>query len=120
MTNVNSRPILGLKSCIEFNLINRNNLIKLDGLKSDKQKFIERNRDVFTGICRFPDKSSIELKLGTVPCNHPPRRVPISLRAKLKETLEAMEKRSVITKKDTPSEWSHNLVIVEKPNSTLP
>ena len=55
-------------------------------------------------------------KSGSVPVVHPPRRVPIAIRDKLKAELERME-REHVTKKAT--DWVNRLVTVEKPNGSI-
>ena len=50
---------------------------------------------------------------------HPPRKVPLSLIPKLKETLARLEKTGVISKSDKPSDWVNSLVIVEKKDGSL-
>ena len=49
----------------------------------------------------------------------PPRRTPHSLHDRLKQKLEEMESRGVITQVNGPTDWVHNLVIVEKKDNSL-
>lgn len=37
----------------------------------------------------------------------------------LKNTLDEMERHGIITKSKEPTEWVHNMVVVEKPNKSL-
>ena len=53
------------------------------------------------------------------PTIQPQRNVPLRLRDKLKETLDNLERNNIIAKVEEPVDCVSNLVIVEKPNSTL-
>lgn len=59
------------------------------------------------------------VKPGTIPVSKPPRRIPLSLYEKVKIKLSEMEKRGIIRRREEPSAWSHQLVIVEKSNGSL-
>ena len=50
---------------------------------------------------------------------HPPRKIPFTLRQKVKEELDRMEKLGVIRKAEEPTEWVSSLVVVEKPNGKV-
>ena len=50
------------------------------------------------------------------PVVHPPRKVPVSLRGKIKDELDRMEKAGVIVKHTEPSDWVNSMVAVVKPN----
>ena len=50
---------------------------------------------------------------------HPPRRVPHSLKDRLQKAIEANVKSGVLVKVDQPTDWVHNLVVVEKKNGSL-
>ena len=49
----------------------------------------------------------------------PPRRVPFGLQDRLKLKLDLKEIHKVIQKVSKPTEWVHNLVIVEKKDGSL-
>ena len=46
----------------------------------------------------------------------PPRRVPMNLHAWLSGKLNEMERDSIIVKVDSPTDWVHNIVVVENKN----
>ena len=50
---------------------------------------------------------------------NPPRRVPHSLKGKLKRNLEKNVESGILVKVDQPTDWVHNLVIVQKKNGSL-
>ena len=53
------------------------------------------------------------------PVEHPPRRVPVAIRERLRETLEDLEKREIITRVTTPTPWISSMVVVPKKNDKL-
>lgn len=50
---------------------------------------------------------------------HGCRKIPLSVRDKLKETLQDLVHRGVISPVSEPTEWVNSLVITEKKNGTL-
>ncbi|GBN53217.1 hypothetical protein AVEN_22342-1 [Araneus ventricosus] len=94
VVNVKSKPILGLKGCLELKLIER-----IDAIECSKNELIKQYKDVFTGTGEFPDEPyHITLKDNAIPVIHPPRRVPQALQPKLKETLDKLEKEKLCQK----------------------
>lgn len=114
-------PILGSVTIEKFGLISRINSIENEDseLVSEKEKFIRKNKEIFEGIGKFPGKYKIVLKDGATPVANPPRRVPIKLKQKLKEALDDLERKKIISKVNGSRDWVHNLVIVEKADGTL-
>ena len=53
------------------------------------------------------------------PVQHPPRRVPVAIRERLRETLKDLEKREVITRVTTSTPWISSMVVVPKKNGKL-
>ncbi|XP_055910817.1 uncharacterized protein K02A2.6-like [Eupeodes corollae] len=113
----NLSHVRGLESCVKLGLISRVNSV--EPKSSVLRDFIEKNKDVFMGQGRFPDKCALELDSSTCPVSKPPRRIPLSIRAKVYDTLKKMEQKNIITKVETPSDWSHNMVIVEKGDKSI-
>lgn len=115
VADVLSQPLLGLKACVELGLLQRINSVE----QVDVEQFILKNKEVFSGYGRFPDKCSIEVKDGAKAVSKSPRRLPLSIRSKVQSTLKQMENRGIISKVDVPSDWAHNMVVVEKKDNSL-
>lgn len=67
------------------------------------QEFIEAYKDRFTGLGCIPGEYQIKLKenyIGEIQYN---RRVPYALSNRLKETLNNLEQREIISKVDYPT-----------------
>ncbi|KAJ8017439.1 hypothetical protein HOLleu_45150 [Holothuria leucospilota] len=48
------------------------------------------------------------------PVVHPPRKIPVALRAKVKEELKRMEELDVIEKVTSPTQWVNSMVSIPK------
>jgi hypothetical protein len=105
--------ILGSELCEKLNLVKR-----VQTLRNEDQ-FINNNIDVFTGLGLFPEKCKLVLKDNVSPIINTARRVPLSIKDKLKKTLDYLVKVKVIDTVNEPVDWMSNIVIVEKPNKKL-
>ena len=76
-------------------------------------------KDVCNGLGCFEEPYHIVVDQDTVPVKEPPRRVPFELHDRLKLNLDLMENQKVIQKVNKPTDWVHNLVIVEKKDGSL-
>ena len=74
---------------------------------------------MFTGLGLVEGEYHIELKENAVPVIHAPRKIPLSLMPKLKETLDDLESSGVVSKVEKPTDWVNSLVIVEKKDGSL-
>lgn len=114
-----SEPILGLETSIFFGLIKRLDVSTLVASVQSKESFVELNKDIFTGLGKFPGKFSIHLKENSKPVLHYKKRIPLALLDKLQEKLNKMVQDEIISHVDYPTDWVNNLQIVEKPNGDL-
>ncbi|KAK0132248.1 hypothetical protein N1851_032926 [Merluccius polli] len=110
-----SKPILGIQACEQMGLIKR--VMALN--KGDKMDIFKEYADVFEGIGCLEGEHTIQIDASVTPKVHPPRKVPVTLREKLRTELNRMEKMKVITKIEEPTQWVNPIVIVEKPNGKL-
>ena len=110
------QPILGLTDCIRLGLIQRVHTLQVPEMSKSTTRV--EFADVFRELGNL-GKYHITLKDQVNPVIHPARRVPYSLLDKLKKCLEANLQCGVLKKVDDPTDWVHNLVIVEKKNGSL-
>lgn len=119
----NSVPILGLKTCIDLDLIKRvDNVDKTVCIKKFSEELnclLKKNEFIFQGIGCLKKPYKIELKDGAIPKVHPIRKIPFALQAKLKNVLSGLEKQKIIKKVNESTEWVNPFVIVRKPNGDL-
>lgn len=104
-----------LPTCDKINLIKRVNELEVD----NKNVFISKNMDVFTGLGQFPDLYNLELIDNCQPKIVPYRRVPIAVRDKYELKLKSLIDQGVVDYVNRPTDWTNHVVVIEKPNKTL-
>ena len=102
--------LLGLGACEALDLIRRVDVV--DSVKSGD--ILDEFSDLFTGIGSIPGEHHIVIDDTVPPVVHPPRRIPLTVEAKLKNTLDKLENNGIITKQDTPTDWLNILLVVER------
>lgn len=69
---------------------------RIDVLNSQTADVLEKYKDVFEGLGHITKVTHhISLHQGSKPVVHPPRRVPVTLRPKVRQELARMEKLNV-------------------------
>ena len=114
-----SMPILGLKACLELNLISRLYSLNLNSKTATTEEILDSYSDVFEGLGCLPTEYKIRLDKNAKPVVNPPRKIPYALKNKVKNELSRLEKMRVIKKVTEPTEWVNSLVVVEKPNKSV-
>nr|XP_022904876.1 uncharacterized protein K02A2.6-like [Onthophagus taurus] len=115
--DVESLPILGLNTCVGLGLIKR--LDEMNVSTKEKSKFINLNKDVFEGVGKVPFQYKIILSNNAIPVSCCNRRVPETIKTRLKTELDRLSKKEIIEKVEEPTEWVNNIVIIEKNNKSL-
>jgi len=70
------------------------------------RKIYEQYSDLF--------QHTIKVDSSVSPVVHPPRKVPVSLKEKIKEELDRVEKAEVVVKQKEHTDWVKGMVAVEK------
>ena len=108
----NVQNVLGKRSCSELKLVKRVDAIE--------RCITDDYADVFQGLgCIKNVIHHIKLDKNARPVVHPPRRVPITLRSRVKDELDRMEALGVAERVPEPSDWVNSMVTVIKPNGKL-
>ncbi|XP_019614733.1 PREDICTED: uncharacterized protein K02A2.6-like [Branchiostoma belcheri] len=84
-----------------------------------KESLLEVYPDVFSGLGRLPGKCHLEVDESVKPVVHPPRRVPVAMKAQLQKELDKMTEDGVIEPVTVPTPWVSSLVTVLKPTGKL-
>ena len=71
-------------------------------LPNSSDDILKAYADVFQGIGLFPGEYKIQLHQEVEPVVHPPRRIPIALRDRLKSERDRMETEAVIVSSHPP------------------
>lgn len=140
-------PILGLQACLEMKLLNVGHIDSIGNdtslsssdlnnkkvpvpttqnekcvstplpLNIDKKYILSQFPMAFQGIGSFAGKCDIHIDKTVNPVVHPPRRIPLAIRDKLKAEIDSMVESKVICKVTEPTEWVNSLVVIEKPKT---
>ena len=114
VAEMDSVPLLGLNTCKKLSLINR--VMTVD---CEYSNLINEYTDCFGEIGSLSKVHHLTIDGNSSPVIQAPRKVPFTLREKLKEELDRMVCLDIIDKVEGPTDWVSNLVIVEKPNGKL-
>ena len=111
-----TQVILGLKDCQLLNLIQRVEELEIN-CKTEND-FLKKYSDVFTSseIGCLPGLHHIEIDKNAKPVIHSPRRVPATLRQRIKAELDRMESIGIVSPVKKPTEWVSSMVPIVKPN----
>ena len=83
-------------------------------------QLVKKFHRVFSdGVGKLPEEYHMTLDEMVKPVQHPPRRVSVAIRERLRETLDDFERRQIVARVTTPTSWISSMVVVPKPNGTL-
>ena len=118
-THPTAQPILGLDSSLALNLIKLVLSVDNESEPLTRESVLQEYGHLFDTLGDIDGEIDLHLQENAIPKVHPPRRVPLAIRERLKEELDKMEQDGVIKRVDEPTDWVNSLVIVEKPNGQL-
>ena len=107
VVDTKSLSVIGAETCEKVGLIKR-----IYGIESNYS-------DLYQGLGCLPGTHSIKIDKSVTPKVHPPRKVPIALKQRVKQELKRMEKLGVITRQKEPTPWVNSMVTVVKPNGDI-
>ena len=107
--------ILGLPTCTELRLVKR-----IDTVASKTEAPLSEYVDVFKGLgCITGVAHHIKVDPHHTPVIHPPRRVPVAKREKVRAELKRMMRLRVIKPIQEPTDWVNSMVTATKKNGKL-
>ncbi|KAL9953715.1 hypothetical protein ACROYT_G041171 [Oculina patagonica] len=74
--------------------------------QADTPDILQEYSDLFQGLGCLPGEHAIKINPAVTPVVHPPRKVPVALKGKIKEELDRMEEAGVIVRQTEPTEWA--------------
>ena len=121
VVDTHSTPLLGLQSCIEFDLVKITYAVETKQPQDHmtKNSVLKDYTHAFKGLGSIPGECKIHLKSDAIPVVHPPRKIPVALKDRCKAELDRMEKMGVIQKVHEPTDWVNSMVLVEKKSGKL-
>ncbi|XP_012942933.1 uncharacterized protein K02A2.6-like [Aplysia californica] len=107
--------MISLNYCIEKKCKSRTEHIR------NKEDLISKYPETFKGMGKFEGRYHIHTSKDVPPVIHPQRKVPIQIKAKIKEELKEKRENRIIEKiqEGQPTQWVNSLVYRTKPNGSL-
>lgn len=100
-----SQNLLGLEDSAKLRFIQRTPaLLQNDESSEGFKAILKKYEDVITGIRCLPKQHHIELKSDQTACVHPPQKVPLSLKGRLKKEWK-MKTVKLITQQIGSTVW---------------
>ena len=117
VVNGDYQPILSLNTSIALGIVTLADCDVLSlTISPESNTILEEYKDVFEGLGELPGEYKIITDERVKPKVHPPRRVPVAVRPQIKEKLDELVQRNVITPVTEPTEWVSSMLAVIKPN----
>ena len=111
---------MGVITVQHENILNFNEtVVKTDCQGLTMEEVTASYSDVFKGLGCMEGALHLEVDMTVAPAIMPPRRVPLTLKNRLKDEMTRLEKASVIIKEEESTDWVSSLVATEKPNGKL-
>nr|CAH7714152.1 unnamed protein product [Callosobruchus chinensis] len=114
--------LLSGQACVNLSLIKRINNITVKGnISSERERFMEKNIEIFIGFGKFPGKHSITTKEKFETVCYPPTKIPIAIREEFKKELDRLVARNAIVKVEeiSPQASINRIVAVEKASGKI-
>ena len=127
----NFAPLLGLETAQKMKLlvVQTQNILSIreDTLSFDAEKpkftrdiVMSEYPDVFgEELGRMEGKVHLETDPNVAPTVMPPRRVPVALKEKLKNELDRLTQRKVISPIQEPTDWVSSMIAAKKPDGNI-
>ena len=120
-------PLIGASAAQQMKLITVNtdhfkqvNILTESQMGEDKNDIFKSYADVFDGgLGRLPGKAHLQVDPTVTPVIAPLRRTAVSLKPKLKQELERLQKMEVIQQVDEPTDWVSQFVTRTKKSGDL-
>ncbi|KAI8519529.1 hypothetical protein Bbelb_027860 [Branchiostoma belcheri] len=133
VTTTQGPAIIGLSTCQKWKIISINHEVKTSSHEIEaamplkdrppihsKKELMEMYPECFDdNVGCFKGEYHITIDPDVKPVVHPPRRVPLELRGRLKAQLEEMVEEGIISEVTQPTDWVNSIVVKEKPNGKL-
>lgn len=132
VVNANVASVVGLPTSLDMNLIKRVYSVQTEQDQSNEstavppsansantKELLHKYEHLFSGIGCLPGEYEIKIDPFATPVVSPPRRIPHTLKDKVKQELERMEQMNIITKVEEPTTWVNPIVVVKKPNGKV-
>ncbi len=135
VTDTAGPVLLGLPTCRDLEIVSLNFTVDVkesipipsapsvtnrpQGDAQAREKILQEFADIFKGIGCFEGTWKITVDPSVPPVVHPPRRIPVSLKDKLKNELDSLVSQGIISPVTYPTDWVNSFVCVTKSNGNI-
>ena len=114
-------PILGSPTIQEMDVlkVQQHNILSVETNPVTQEVLLKDYPDVFQGTGKLEGQYNPEVREDVQPVIHPPQRVPVALKEKLKHELEKLQCLGIIKKVTDPTPWVSSLVTARKQSGQL-
>ena len=117
VVNVDQKPLLSATTCEQLGLLTVHVSQTLHSVR--ETDIMTEYADVFTGLGCLPGEYHMEIDDTVKPVQHQPRRVAVALKPELQKKIDELERKGVLAKVTTPTDWISSIVAVRKPSGKL-
>ena len=112
----NHKPLLSCKTSQAMGLIKFCRKVEtLDIIdKKETEKIIRKYEHLFEGYGKLPGEVNLEIDANIKPVIQKARRIPIALRAPLKNEIARLEQEGIIVKETNHTEWVSNILLLNR------
>ena len=117
VVNVDQKPLLSATNCEQLGLLTVHVSQTVHLVR--ETDIMTEYADVFTGLGCLPGEYHMEIDDTVKPVQHQPRRVAVALKPELQKKIDELERKGVLAKVTTPTDWISSMVAVRKPSGKL-
>ena len=124
VTVVHKQPLIGKDACVLFDLIkiNEKNICSVAPEKPvivTLYSVTDKFSDLFEGIGLLPGEVHLETDSRVPPVRMPLRKLPITIKERVRKELQKLESNSIIEPVKGPTSWLSALLVVNKPSGDI-
>ena len=117
VVSVDQKPLLSAKTCKQLGLLTVHVSQTVHSVR--ETDIMTEYADVFAGLGCLPGEYHMEIDDTVKPVQHQPRRVAVALKPELQKKIDELERKAVLAKVTTPTDWISSMVAVRKPSGKL-
>ena len=117
VVNVDQKPLLSATTCEQLGLLTVHVSQTVHSVR--ETDIMTEYGDVFTGLGCLLGEYHMEIDNTVKPVQHQPRRVAVALKPELQKKIDELERKGVLAKVTTPTDWISSMVAVRKPSGKL-
>ncbi|KXJ69880.1 hypothetical protein RP20_CCG025541 [Aedes albopictus] len=108
-------PLLSKNTCLQLKLIQVCHTVCMNQPLSSAKKILEKHKDVFRGLGRLEGDVHLEVDDTIKPVVQQPRRIAVTMRDELRQTLVEMEQQGIIVQQKEYAAWA-----LKRPHYQMP